>query len=124
MLARREAEPEVQAPVEEEEEEEEEDESEWETDTDEDDVPGRKLIKPMFVPKARASPNAALAPTLATRLQFSRAFGDPGGDSDVACAAWAQAERESLAERDARLLAEEQEVRFRCAVAVPASCVR
>ena len=52
-LERRALEPEVQAPIEEEEEEEEE-ESEWETDTDEDDAPGRKLIKPVFVPKARA----------------------------------------------------------------------
>ena len=59
-LERRALEPEVQAPVEEE-EEEEEDESEWETDTDEDDAPGRKLIKPVFVPKARAARCKALA---------------------------------------------------------------
>ena len=57
----------MQAPVEEEAEEEEEEESEWETDTDEDDAPGRKIIKPMFVPKARrrarlclSNPSAAL----------------------------------------------------------------
>ena len=59
LLQRREAEPEVQAPLEDEAEEEEEEESEWETDTDEDDAPGRKIIKPMFVPKAR--PRAAAA---------------------------------------------------------------
>jgi hypothetical protein len=63
-LARREASPELQAaPAED--EEEEEDESEWETDTDDDDAPGRKMVKPMFVPKARGAP----APLrLATRL--------------------------------------------------------
>ena len=61
-------EPEVQAPIEEE-EEEEEDESEWETDTDEDDAPGRKLIKPVFVPKARAARRKVPARTLATCLR-------------------------------------------------------
>jgi hypothetical protein len=111
MLARREAEPEVQAPVEEEEEAEEEDESEWETDTDEDDVPGRKLIKPMFVPKARASPKRSASANPSNTVSVFTPLSDPGDDSDVACVAGAQAERESLAERDARLLAEEQEVR-------------
>jgi hypothetical protein len=54
-LARREASPELQAAPAEDEDEEDEDESEWETDTDDDDAPGRKMVKPMFVPKARGA---------------------------------------------------------------------
>ena len=44
----------------EEEAEEDEEESEWETDTDEEEAPGRNLIKPVFVPKARAARRARL----------------------------------------------------------------
>ena len=44
-------------------EEEEEEESEWETDTDE-ELPVHKMIKPVFVPKARAAWQESQRPSL------------------------------------------------------------
>lgn len=75
-------------------EEEEEEESEWETDTDE-ELPVHKMIKPVFVPKARAG-----------------VAGEPAAVSALTLRPSPQAERESLAQRDALAAAEEAEVRF------------